>query len=263
MNTRTLIAIIIALLAGLVLGRLGPQADLRRLRADLEEARKGGGDRKAVAAGAAMQGVRSMLNVSAQDLEQARAARRNRSQLTNEAAAVTGATETAVASTNRPGPRGPPGARRDRAAVSNEIEKLKEAWSMRADLARTSFIKRAKLDERQATDFAVLMEAMNYRLGATVDKWVEAARTQGKLTPESGVRMMNDLSQALVVTYDEMDRKLPETWRENAGDNFELVRFVDPEVLTPLQDLEGLVQTPPDLEEEPKAGVQVGVQVSP
>jgi hypothetical protein len=67
--------------------------------------------------------------------------------------------------------------------------------------------------------------------------------------------MMNELSAALVLTYDELDRKLPEDWRREAGPQFELVRFVDPEVLTPLQDLDGVIaRSQPGMEPLPTGG---------
>jgi hypothetical protein len=66
--------------------------------------------------------------------------------------------------------------------------------------------------------------------------------------------MMSDLSSALVLTYDELDRKLPPTWRDQAGTGFELVRFVDPEVLTPMQDLQGVISRADFHEDEPVGG---------
>jgi hypothetical protein len=38
----------------------------------------------------------------------------------------------------------------------------------------------------------------------------------------------------MVMTYDEMDRKLPATWRTDAGASFDLVTYVDPKVAQPL-----------------------------
>jgi hypothetical protein len=54
------------------------------------------------------------------------------------------------------------------------------------------------------------------------------------LDQELQVRMMNDLSGALVLTYDEMDRTLPPGWRESASDEFRLTDMVDPSVAAPM-----------------------------
>ena len=50
--------------------------------------------------------------------------------------------------------------------------------------------------------------------------------------------MMNDLSAALVTTYDELDRTMPEDWRSKSGTNFEAMTFINPAVATPLAEIE-------------------------
>lgn len=133
-------------------------------------------------------------------------------------------------------------------------EKLaRNAWQLRTEMARKSFVERLKLDERQELDFGVLVEAMNLRLGTAVDRWAERIEREKSFTPEIGVRMVADLSQALAFTYDEFDRKLPTGWREAAGGRFELVSLVDPEVLTPLMGIKGL--SPPDGEADARNGI--------
>lgn len=241
MSPRALIAVVVSLIAGLLLGRIGPQADLRRANERIDELKKEMSGKSRSGSGAALSGVKSMLNVSKNDMEagaRARKAREKAASGTNEVSAtgtvvVAGSTEPAT----NAGPRGP----RWHVASSNEVEKLKKAWALRADIARTNFVSRVKLNEQQTQDFDVLVEAMNLRIGATIDKWAAKIRQEGDMRPETGVRMMTDLGNAMVLTYDEMDRKLPAEWRENAGAKFELVNFIDPEVLTPLQDLEGFV----------------------
>lgn len=235
MHSRVILALVVGLAAGLLIGRAAPLADLRALRQELEDAKKKGGGRSS--ASTAMSGVESMLKVTSDEVAQARRTKARGPAVpvdpagTNAAAASGGTNvELTVGSGRRPG--------RDRAAMSNSIEQVKQAWQLRSEIARKNFLERAKLDEKQTADLDVVLEAMNIRLGESIDRWSAEIRKADAFTPETGIRMMNDLSQALVVTYDELDRKLPATWRANAGENFELVRFVDPEVLTPLQDLE-------------------------
>jgi len=187
----------------------------------------------------AVSGVRSMLNVSEQDLDKARRIKRARELMSNDVAQAEAAATNASApvaegeaTTNR--------VVRDTSSLSNSIDNLKKGWQMRTELARNNFVKRVDLDESAETRFDVVIEAMNLRLGATVDAWSARLQEKGYVNEEDGVRMMNEMSTALVITYDEMDRTLPEGWREKAGEKFDLVRFIDPEVLTPLQDLEDI-----------------------
>ena len=238
MSPRILIAVIASLLAGLLLGRIGPQADLRRANDRIDELQREMSTRTRPGAGGTLTGVKSMFKVSQQDLDagaQARRAREIEAKNSNsvEAAAGTGTVTMASANTGTQ--------KMDRAAMSNQVEKFKQAWAMRADLAKAKFKEREKLDEKQTQDFDVVVEAMNIRLGSTVDKWAAKIKQDGEMRPETGLRMMTEMGNDMVLTYDEMDRKMPDTWRKDAGQNFEMVNFVDPEVLTPLQDLDGIV----------------------
>jgi hypothetical protein len=238
MRARSFMLAVVCLFAGLLVGRLAPLADLRRVEAELAEAKAGPGRR--TPSEAAVTGVRSMLQVSDQDMDKARRIRRARELMTNEAMAEvsavveTNGAEGAVASTSRVE------VVRDRSSLSNSIQHLKKGWDMRRDLARNNLIRQLELPETSVNRFDVLVEAMNLRLGATVDAWSTKLLEQGSVNEEDGLRMMNELSEAMVLTYDEMDRTMPEGWREKVGPKFDLMRFIDPEVLTPLQDLEDI-----------------------
>ena len=250
MKTRVLTVGVLCLLCGLLIGRMAPLADLLRVRAQLTEAKAGPGKRSA--SESAVLGVRSMLNVSEQDVEKTRRIKRARELMSNEVeraeqeVVATGTSDTnllavTVTPTNR---------LNDASSLSNNIANLKKGWEMRAELARNNFIKKVEMDTNAVTRFDVVIEAMNLRLGAAVDAWTVKLLESGSVNEESGVRMMNELSNIMVLTYDEMDRSMPEGWREKIGPKFDLVRFVDPEVLTPLQDLEDLEDYTDGEEEE-------------
>lgn len=235
MNARLVAALIIGLAIGLLLGRAAPQADLRDARAQLEELKRKGSAQST--SRSAIAGVETMLKVRQDEVSEAR---RRRPHAPPAAADLRQATGTvAAAATNAASDRA------RRGSMSNEIAQAKQAWQLRSEIARKGFLERTKLDQRQTADFDVVIEAMNLRLGTSVDRWAEQIHKADTFTPETGIRMMNELSQALVVTYDELDRKMPPTWRQDAGPTFELVRFIDPEVLTPLQDLEPVMAKSP------------------
>lgn len=242
MSPKILIAVVVALIAGLLMGRIGPQADVRRLNERVEELQKELAKKTRPGVGGTLTGMKSMFKVSQDDLDagaKARRAREAEAKATNDApaAAAAGTSPTqAVAAANTATQRP------DRASFSNEIERVKKAWSLRSDIARSNFVARTKLDAKQAQDFDVLVEAMNLRLGTSIDKWVATIKQKGEMTSELGLRMMTELGNDVVLTYDELDRKLPEGWRKDAGPKFEMVNFVDPEVLTPLQELDGIAE---------------------
>ena len=83
---------------------------------------------------------------------------------------------------------------------------------------------------------------MNLRLSNSIRTWVDNVKTADTFTPETGIRMMSDLSKDLVVTYDELDRTMPADWRTKAGEKFEVLDFIDPQVALPLTEVEGMMQ---------------------
>lgn len=236
MTARILIAVVVALLAGMFLGRLGPQGDLRRAREQVKELERRIRE-NSQSRGASISGVKSMLKVSEEDMEAGAKARKAREA---EAAKQSAADSNAVVTTDAADTNSAERIARERAAITNNIEQMKKAWSLRVDIARSNFIARAKLEPKGQQDFDVLIDAMNLRIGTAIDKWAGVIREKGEMTPEMGVRMMTEMGNAVVLTYDEFDRVLPESWRENTG-KFEMVDFIDPEVLTPLQDLDGII----------------------
>ena len=246
MNPKLIGALVIGLAVGLLLGRAAPQADLRAAKAQLEELKRKGSAQ--ATSRSAIAGVETMLKVRQDDVAAARRHRPHAPPPPSGATQAIGAV--ASASTNLPPGRGRQG------SMSNDIAQVKQAWQLRSEIARKGFLERTKLDTQQAADFDVVIEAMNLRLGASIDKWSAQIRKADVFTPETGIRMMNELSQSLVVTYDELDRKMPSAWRQDAGPTFELVRFIDPEVLTPLQDLEPVMAKSPPMADgvEPAAG---------
>ena len=244
MTTKGIVAAAVALLAGLVLGSWAPQADLRAARRQLAEQERNPRGRKSTGGAAAIQGVQSLLNLAPKASgartgagAPARAAQPTAVGARATLAARTNAVTATAAATSLLSTQGVA-----RASFSNQLDQIRTAWSLRAQIARTNFISRVELDEQQAVDFDVLVAAMNLRLGAAVDDWVARVGKKDAISSEDGVRILNEVSSALVLTYNELDRKMPPNWRENAGPRFELVNLVDPEVLTPLQDVSGLLE---------------------
>jgi hypothetical protein len=116
-----------------------------------------------------------------------------------------------------------------------------ELWKVRSDVARNTFLARAKFNTEEAAQFDVLLAAMNLRLRATIEQIAVGLRAGETPSPESGVRAIHTLSGALATTYDEMDRTLPPGWRAAGDEPLDLVDFVDPSVAEPLIGVEQLL----------------------
>ena len=252
----------VALLIGLVAGAVGPRAELRKAREDVARLQK------TVASTDKEKGrieeVLRMLQVpkAAKVAPSARRAAPPALPAAAPAAAGSNAVAAEVPSASATGEMriefGGPARHRhgehpakqateDRTSLSNRIQQAVELWRLRSDIARSTLIADAGLNEAQAQDLDVLLGAMNLRLGERIGYWAgELARTNyAVLTPETGVRMMNDLTGALVLTYDELDRKMPAGWRTKAGEGANLLDFIDPAVAAPLIGVEQKLQTRP------------------
>lgn len=105
-------------------------------------------------------------------------------------------------------------------------------WTNQAAVARTSFISNAALDAEQATRFDVLTTAMNLRLASKLDPLVEQYANGWRPTPEDRTRIALDVSSILVGTYDELDRNMPDNWRDaTTNSSLSLTQFVDPKYM--------------------------------
>lgn len=232
MNYKGWIAVVMALLAGLLLGNWAPQADLKKALKELAELKATLSRREARSTEIGM--VTTMLKVPEKPPAEPRpkshrhrAIRQPASDTNTTTTISTVATNNASTQTNR------------HVSLKENIATAEQLWETRAQLARQSFISNIKATPEQTTNFVIVVEAMNLRLGTAIDKWAAILKTRDSVQPEDGVRMVNELSDIVVATYDEMDRKMPADWRQKAGEDFQLFNFIDPDVATPLVDLEG------------------------
>jgi hypothetical protein len=231
-------SVILALLIGLVLGGWGPRRDLKEAQREMEELKtqaKKGGNRNA-----GLDGIASLLQVPDQADRSARRAIRSGEISTHPAG--TNATSGAERPSRPMGGGGTNGPAR--VDFRERIKAAAELWKVRRDLARNGFMSQVKPTPAEAAQVDVIMQAMNVRLQEGVVRWVDYIKEAEALSPEDGIRMMNELSGIVVTTYDDLDRALPEDWRDKAGEKFQVFDFIDPEVALPLADVAGIMERP-------------------
>lgn len=231
-------------LAGLVIGGLQPRSDLRKTRQELETIKK-----VAHTPPSQDRQLSSFLNMLPMDSrvrekEPAAASSTNGQPAAAAAEAPTGSVAQA-GEAPAPQPEQTPEERAE--AFKARIEQASEAWRMRAEVARAAFVSKTGFNEKESTDFDVLMKSMNIRLEDLFKQTAEELKQGGAFTPETGVRLMNGLTASMVMTYDEMDRKLPGTWRQDAGTSFDLVTYVDPAVVQPLTEVQDKLPKPGEM----------------
>lgn len=236
---KTAVAIVIALLAGLVLGSWSLKTDLRRAEKEISDLKQEL-SRRPAARQTGLSGITSMLKIPESDGGPAShrepprravaAAPTNAPAATNAEFSIVFGTDTNAVARHRHGPR--------HDDFRRQLETAANAWKVRSDLARAGFVTNVASNDDQGIQFDVTMAAMNMRLSNSVRTWVDFVKQQEEVTPETGIKMMNDLSASLVQAYNDLDRTMPADWRAKAGPKFQVFDFVNPEVIMPLTEVE-------------------------
>jgi hypothetical protein len=235
------------LLAGLVIGGLGPRSELARVKEELEETRKlVRGQGKGTAT---MTDVSNLLGIERKATVRSReplgsdvsTGKDEDAEHVDAEATVEASEELAKSSKDEvdDGEDGEEGEGEKKEEFGDDLDNAIELWQARVAIAKNTFIANARLSDTQALKFNTLLVAMNVRIGTSIDGFAEEVRESDNLQPETGVRLVNDITDSMVMTYDEMDKTMPKGWRRKAGDKFSMTDFVDPEVARPLVGLDG------------------------
>ena len=228
---------IVILIAGYLLGGWGPNAELKKMRDELSTVRAQLTTRS-TAKQSAIQGIKQILDIPAVPEKRWR---RPEEEIDATATNAVADTEIQASTADERRTRRRRGGfwrqNRDK-PFKEQIEKAADMWNVRSELARDSFVTNADLNEPQAIQFDVLIKAMNIRIEAGIRELVELIKDEGISGEEAGIRIINDITAAMVITYEALNHDMPKKWRENAGEKFNLSSLIDPRVALPLADVE-------------------------
>jgi len=113
------------------------------------------------------------------------------------------------------------------------IDEAKELWKTRVDIARAQWIERLKLNQDGTALFDESINAMNERLYTAMQDLADQLAATDTLTPEDGTRAFNEMTDALVQAYDDLNAIVPEDMQGEVAKT-ELTDFIDPAVAEPL-----------------------------
>lgn len=224
--------VIVALLAGLVLGNWSGQSDLRRARKEIAGLKEQLSHR--APSSGDLRGITSLLRIP----DPVRTRETPAATVDTNALPSTAEATNEEATTDAPTPE--PKAE-SRESMQQQIKTAVDLWKTRSALARDSFLSNIDASPVQTQMFDDAIAKMNQQLGDKIRQWADFVKQEQQLTPETGVRMMNDLSTPLVAAYNELDRVLTPDWRANAGPQFQVFDFINPEVALPMTEVEGLM----------------------
>ena len=113
------------------------------------------------------------------------------------------------------------------------IDEAKELWMTRVEIARAQWLQRLKLSQDDTAKFDDAINAMNENLFAAMQNLADVVTSESALTPETGARAFNEMTSALVQTYDEINAVIPPEMQSEA-EKIELTDFIDPAIAEPL-----------------------------
>ncbi len=229
---KTAVSILIALLAGLMLGSWSVKTDLRKATAEISTlkaqlASKG-------TQPSTLSGISSMLNLPEIKPEPVRRHHKQRIQMSATFTPPTDPGSATNATPSQPEATVHHSASNHSQTMQAQFETAANLWKVRTELARNNFVAAVTTNDDQALQFDVSMAAMNLRLSNSIRIWVDQIKDEKDLTPEKSIFMLHDLSSTLVWAYKDLDRSLPADWRVKAGTKFQVFDFINPEVARPL-----------------------------
>ena len=124
------------------------------------------------------------------------------------------------------------------------IDEAKELWKTRVEIARAQWLGRLKLSPEETALFDDTLNTMNANLYASMQELADRLASGEALTPETGTRTFNEISDTLVQSYDSLGSLVPEAQRGEVS-QLELTDFIDPAVAEPLIAVQDKLQNLP------------------
>ena len=222
----------LAAVIGGIVGAWGPMEELRMLKEREDEAKV-----------AARPAKRGGFNPLSQLINVPDAAKRPRRAKKPAAPVAKGKGKDAPA-TNAAPPAASPSAEAgrkktdSRAVLSPEdlqarIDEAAELWRTRIQLARATALEKLGIAADSADAFDTALSDMNGRLRESMQAIADALVNEEEMTPEIGVRLMNDISAAMVETYDQIGGCVDGAKRGDVA-QLNLAEFIDPSIAEPL-----------------------------
>ena len=117
--------------------------------------------------------------------------------------------------------------------LAARIEEAQALWGARVDVARAQWKVRLKLEGDEADAFDEALQEMNEKLYESVAALAEIVAGQGKLTSETGLRLMGEMATVMAEAYDRIGACVAPELRGEVSE-MNMVDFIDPGVAEPL-----------------------------
>ena len=117
-----------------------------------------------------------------------------------------------------------------------DFEEAKELWQTRVEIARAQWLEKLNLgsDDEQLFDLAIA--EMNEEIYQTMEVVADGLKSESEMTSEAGLRIVNQVTETLVETYDGLREIVPDE-KHRELEEMEISDFIDPASFDPLVDV--------------------------
>lgn len=120
-------------------------------------------------------------------------------------------------------------------ATETDFESAREVWMTRANLLRSQWKTKLKMDEALAANFDAQIDEMNARLLEIAKTSADILAQQKRMTQELGISMMGSIMTAIAETYDRGGEGLSPEMREQFSE-LPMHELIDPNSMMPMLD---------------------------
>jgi hypothetical protein len=117
-----------------------------------------------------------------------------------------------------------------------DLEEAKELWETRVELARAQWLAKLDLKEEEIELFDQAIANMNDKLYQTMQITADELQNAESMSTETGLRIMNSVTETLVETYDQIGEIVPVEQRSEI-EELDMPDFIDPAAFEPLIDV--------------------------
>ena len=241
-----LLLVSLACAIGIMVGSWEPRAKIRALERQVKE--------RPAANNAPLGGLQAITRLAniPDSAQRPRARRRNRMRpnpvpnapTPNATQHVEVAEAAAVAATNSPPlpmqrrlPRIP------RKELAENMDQVRDLWLTRAELVRSQWKEKLKLDEEKSALLDSHVEEMNNRLAEVIKTSAEIIEQQKKISQELTVSLGGSMMTVVAETYEKIGECVPAERRDEISD-LPVIELIDPAIAEPLLQVEGFAENP-------------------
>ena len=125
------------------------------------------------------------------------------------------------------------------------LDAAKELWNIRKVQAREALAEKLMLTDTDLLYFDETVDKLNSKLRERFQILADSVEEKNYVDQVDGLSLVHDITGFMMDTYEDLGDVFPDGWQEETTDDLMLVNFIDPSVAEPMLKLEGLMDEEP------------------